>query len=308
VLYNGQIHSYSYLDGSGAWSEWSADPSLIFEDLQVGEYPFLFTARDIAGVSADTIEYSIRIVEQIFTDQIVIIDETRAGNGNPGSPEDEPVDEFYRNLVPGLNFLEIDYDDPDRPGDNSYISPYDLREAGLVIWHGDDFADQNLGDNTGILTEYLDKGGRLILSGWDVMAPFNTDGDTAVFASGSFAYEKLRIFEARYSGSGTSNRNTTGITGVGDFPDVNIDLTKVRDNWNGAIDRIWTFTQRGECIVAGNLDTANETEDPLYGETTFFYYDQSFRVVVFGLPLYFCVESEVAAMFEVLLPRIMAGL
>jgi hypothetical protein len=302
AAYYGQIQAYRVEDAQG-WGDWTSTPALIFTDLPTGRYPFKFTARDIAGVLADTIEYEIRIVTQNLTSQILLVDETRDGNGNLGSPTDEDVDNFYHALLAGRNYVDIDY--ANRPDGVSYISPYDLGEAGLVVWHGDDFANLNLSDNTGVLHDYLSKGGRLILSGWDVMAPFNANtADTLVFNTGSFAYEELRIFEAYYN----QDRTTSGIEGVGDIPSITIDPAKLPASYNGAINRTWVFAQRGECTVTGLLTVNNPDVNPYSGMTAAFLYDQSFRVAVFGAPLFFFKESEAVPMMDALFDRMLAGL
>jgi len=310
AAYYGTLHSYQYeYVGDGdtlLWSRAVAVPALVFDDLAAGEYPFRFTARDIAGAHADTIDFTIRIVQQQLRSRIVMIDETRDGNGNPGSPTDDEVDEFYASLLAGQpedSVTIIDYSD--RPGGVSYVSPYDLGRAGLVVWHSDDFADRQLPNNTRLLEDYLDRGGRLILSGWDLIGAF-TDGqvDSVEFNPGSFAYEKLRIFDARYN----SQRTTTGIIGVNGFPDVAIDPDKLPSSFGGAVNRTWGFTQRGECIVTGTMNVGEPSEDPFYGETVAYYYNQSFRVAVFGLPLYFCKQAEAEAYFDALLERMMTGL
>jgi hypothetical protein len=74
------------------------------------------------------------------------------------------------------------------------------------------------------------------------------------------------------------------------------------------IDRTWAFLQRGECTVTGTLEVSNPDENPLSGKTAAFYYDQSFRVAVFGVPLYFFKQDETEAMMSLLLDRMMTGL
>jgi hypothetical protein len=305
--YNGQLSAYrisGYFNADHPdTNAWIDTPSLTLDNLPVGEYPYLFTARDIAGVMADTIEFSIRIVEQSLTNLIILIDETRDGNGNPGSPTDVEVDDFYHAMLEGRNFVDIDY--ASRLGGISYVSPYDLSEAGLVIWHADDRSDQNLDANTTVLNNYLNKGGRLILCGWDLLTPFNPEElDTLEFAANSFVYSKLRIFEAYYN----SSRTTTGIGGVGEYPNITIDPDKLPSSFNGAINNTWAFLQRGECTVTGTLEVNNPGVNPYSGKTASFYYDQSFRVAVFGVPLYFFKQDETTAVMSILLDQMMTGL
>jgi hypothetical protein len=47
---------------------------------------------------------------------------------------------------------------------------------------------------------------------------------------------------------------------------------------------------------------------PFQGRPTAYLYYQSFRVAVFGVPLYFLVESEARAFMEVLMPWMLQGL
>ena len=115
------------------------------------------------------------------------------GNGNRGSPTDAQVDNFYDMLFAGHNTRPIDY--ASRPsGVTNIITPYDLKNCGLVMWHADDRTDRKLADNTRILREFMNKGGRLILSGWDVLETFGgVNGDSVIYDAGTFAREQLEL-------------------------------------------------------------------------------------------------------------------
>jgi hypothetical protein len=48
--------------------------------------------------------------------------------------------------------------------------------------------------------------------------------------------------------------------------------------------------------------------NPLENHTAAYFYDLSFRVAVFGVPLYFCKEDQVTPLMDALVPLIMDGL
>jgi hypothetical protein len=313
-VYKGEINGYRYRMQSaidpatdfGPWSDWSvwgADPVVEAVDLQPGSYVFQLMARDLANAYSDTASYAIRLVRQTLSDSIIIVSETRDGTGSLGSPRAATVDTFYAHVFAGTKFRIIRYTDPqlvpsqNRAGD--YISPYDVRNAGLIVWHSDDKADIRLDpDSVGVrlMRDFLNKGGRVIISGWDVMTHFSGTADDVEFASGSFAAEKLRIFGATRN-TAASTRSNIGFDGVNGFTACRIDSTKLPAGFHGGIDRAWTFHTRGEDITIGALAVRDSTTNPLFHATTAYLYDQSFRVAVFGVPLYFCYEEQVRALF-----------
>lgn len=59
--------------------------------------------------------------------------------------------------------------------------------------------------------------------------------------------------------------------------------------------------------MIGTLTVSNPGQNPLEGRTAaHYYYSPNFRVAVFGIPLYFCHQQEAQALFDVLLPTMLA--
>ena len=301
--YRGQIHSYRYRNPDGTWSGWEIEPSLILTNLPAGEYSYAFQARDLAGVESDTTSFFINLVEQTLTDSIVVVDETRNGNGAPTLPTDQQVDDFYATLVEGYKVRNIDMND--RQSTGGLVTAGDVKDIGLVIWHADDWSEPYyLDDNRRVLAEYMQRGGRVILSGWNVLGAMGTT-TTREYSESDFEYRYLRLFEAERDPGTVQQVN--GMAGQNGFPSVSVDGTKLLVSWNGAINRTWSFDPRGECTIIGRMTTV----DPDYfqnGEVGAYYYDLSFRCAVFGIPLYYCNLNEVQALFDVLMPRMLAGL
>ncbi len=302
---SGQINAYRYHLGEGTFTSedpWQEEAEIVLLNAPSGEYAFQIMARDVAGQFSDTIAYSIYILEPEFTDSILIVDETRDGTGNPGSPDDEQADNFYASIVGSRPYGEIDYA-THQVGGVSYLSPLDVYHFGLIIYHTDDRANYNLNANRGILAEYMDRGGKVIFSGWNLLEPFGVSGPDSAYYSATgaeparFAYNYLRLFYANRA----SWREAEGLTGVGGYPDITIDPAKVPSSWNGTIDKCWTFNNRGETITTGTFNSANSESQFQGRHCAHVYLGPTYSVAVFGIPLYFCDETQAGAFMEQLL-------
>lgn len=303
TAYFGEINAYRWRLNNADWSEWNAEPEVVIEDAAPGEYLFEFQARDAANVLSETVDYSIIIARQVLSDSIIVVDETADGNGNPGSPNDPQADQFYANIMQGYKTRVIDYA-THRVGSVSYVSPLDVKNAGVILWHGDDQSNIQLDDNTRLLTEFLNRGGRLIISGWDVLGGFAGAVDSIEFSTTSFGGSKLRLYEGRRN----TARNCLGFNGEGAFPGCRIDSTKLPPAFRGQLLKTWSFQPSGECLIMGRMAVADSATNPFHGRPAAYLYYQSFRVAVFGVPLYFCNEAEVRSMIDVLMPWMLQGL
>ncbi len=293
--YRGEINAYRCRDAEGNWSDWFPDPELNFADIPPGDYPLQVMARDIAGVSTDIRPMSIHVVAFALTDTLVIVDETRNGPGGPGVPNDAQADSFYHEVLVDYHYRDHDYTV------FQFVSPYTLRNAGMVIWHADDKAELMLDNNTRVLDEYLSRGGRLILSGWDVFGSLGWSGDSLEFDSTDFGFRDLCAVSGRRDPS-VAPRHSTGFSGDNGFPTCQIDSAKLPASWNGAMDRLWTFDPRAQATVIGRLTVNNPGENPLEGRPAAYICDLGFRVAVFGVPLYFCRFDQVSALMDTLVP------
>ncbi|MBK6765860.1 MAG: hypothetical protein IPG71_05875 [bacterium] len=304
--YRGVIHSFRYRQDEGEWSQWMLLPELGFTDLPTGSYSFDFQARDVAGSLSHTSSYFVNLVTQQLSDSVIVVDETRNGNGTLTSPSDAQVDTFYSSVLNGYRFRQIDMS-ARSPG--AYVSPYDLQNIGVIIWHADDRSEQMLDNQTRILVEFLRRGGRVVFSGWDIMNAFSVDDATQLYTDSDFESRYLRAFEAKRDPSNNwlAVQQGTGTIGENGFPSLTIDQSKILSNWQGALPRTWVFDQHGECTVIGRLTT----RDPDYfqnGLVAAYLYDVTFRVAVFGVPLYYCMQPQVADMFGTLMPVMLYGL
>ncbi len=281
----------------GDWNDWSDWGGSEFEmaNLPVGEYHFQAQCRDWAAFESLVTDYFMTIVEANFEEKtLLIVDETKDGNGRPGSPNDEQCDRFYREILgldtttwttpDGWTVSEIDYRNH-KIGDASYVSPKDVCNQRVIIWHSDDKSELRLSDNTRILQEYLDRGGRLIVSGWDVLSPF-ADGDEVTFTSG-FAYRYLRIAAAKRE----NDKLFVGMTGDAElgYPDLELDREKVPGRWNG-LDKCWLLEPRHRTDSIGGWRGFEGRPPDFEGRgcaVRNFAPVNPWRTIVLGFPLYF---------------------
>ncbi len=317
--YFGSIHSFRYhyqsrdigsdddsWSGFSDWSDWTG-ASFERHDLPPGEYQFEAECRDWTGVQSSITTYLLTIVvPDLNAKTILIVDETRDGNGNPGSPDDEQVDAFYHNILgvdmdgmtpSGWKVSELDYSilRPDADGSN-YVSPLDVYNKRVIIWHGDDKSEVLIANSAPILGEYLERGGKLILSGQNILGTF-AGADVATFTTG-FPYKYLRIA----AGSRSTERNTTGgfVAMLGDvakgYPDtLSLDADKISGRWKG-LDQCWTMTPRHRTDVAGYWHGyVPDTEwEALPACILNFDTVNPWRTITLGFPLYFMKNDEAA--------------
>lgn len=318
--YFGSVHSYRFRKrfqeiGSDDWTEWSdwSDwglASVEFSNLAIGEHQFQSQCRDFAGILSDTLEYSLTIVEPDYgMNTILLVDETKNGNGNPGSPSDFQSDEFWRyvldistdvvldtNLVDnqtwmntgGWEVTELHYDKHQING-VSYVSAKDVFNKRVIIWHGDDRSQVFLGENERILQEFLSSGGRLIISGWDVLSAF-TDETTIDFTSG-FAYNYLRIAGGKKNG----DKDFIGMMGNVDlgYATVNLDPAKLPNSWAG-VNNCWQLTPRHRAESIGNWIAAEDDSEFAGLDCAIRNFSPVvvWKTVVLGYPLYFMNNDE----------------
>lgn len=320
--YYGSIQAYRYRLVSEAepdpmWSDWG-EGSATYEDLSLGMYVFHAQCRDYAGVlggaPADTsipdslvVDYSVDtlwIVSPDFSsNNILVVDETKDGAGVAGVPSDEMVDDFYTSILSGLvtegwDVSHVDYNTHKVNG-SKYLSPKDIYDRKLIIWHGDDKAEFFLDDEVPILQEYLNAGGNLILSGWSILRALTSENEP-VFNSG-FVYKYLRIDSARKNGD--AEKTFQGMEAAPDFgySDVDYDTssTKLPRNWNGW-PACWSFTARHRTDIIGfwkDFDPASVLNGTGCVVQNFSPVNP-WKTVTLGFPLFFMREDHSRAFIE----------
>jgi hypothetical protein len=225
---------------------------------------------------------------------ILLVDETRDGNGQRGSPSDAQQDAFYHALLRGTRYADwnVATDSVPQAGD---VGPYST-----LVWHADDYTQQRIHPAVPGLVNYLRYGGNLWLVGWKPMlGVMGSGGYPFTFSAGQMPYDNLHLAGA---GECASN-NFLGAAGQSGYPDVAIDSTKLYASLEGRLpyvdvlyprdaDTVLTFNAAlgdsfqdkpvGVRWLAGGLSPHGGCPQNL----------SAGKVVCFGFPLYYTVESE----------------
>jgi aminopeptidase YwaD len=213
---------------------------------------------------------------------ILLVDETRNGNGQPGSPSDAQVDDFYHAMLRGFSYTDWDATDLGVPlaGD---VGPYST-----IVWHGDDYSQQQLSPALAGIANYLTYGGKLWLVGWKpVLAVAGSGQYPFAFVPGQFAFDYLHIT----AGFDQQWFDFPGATGFSGYPDVSVDSAKIFASAHGRLPYVDAFAVRdGDTVLRFNS----------FSSDTFFqgkpvgirWLGAQGKVVFFGFPFYYMKDVE----------------
>ncbi|MCF7809770.1 hypothetical protein K9N50_02140 [bacterium] len=311
--YFGIIQAYRYrmryraIGDTAAWIDWPdwsdetwSGSTIEFTNLNLGEYQFQVQCRDYTGALSEIYENKLAIVTPDLGGMtILIVDETAAGNDRPGSPADSTNDKFWARITAdlpddGWTLSSVDIDSVGR------ISPLHVYNKNIIIWHAGDYSSILLSENLGILEQYLEAGGKLIISGWSSLKAFAADpASLDLTFEADFAADYLRITE----GHKNPDKEFAGIYGNSEFgcPDLTIDPEKLPSRWNGLMNNCWIMTPgwRSEaiCTWKGPADPVSSFEgktcavrnySPVY----------PWRTMILGFELFFAYEDQAKEFIE----------
>ncbi|MDO9576967.1 MAG: M1 family aminopeptidase [Candidatus Cloacimonadales bacterium] len=206
---------------------------------------------------------------------ILVIDETKDGNGSVGNPDDETVDEFYETVIP-TTFATWDYEDEGIPPLET------LANYSTIIWHDDDFAQNYIEANINNLGCYLAAGGNLIISGWK----------TADYIPDSFKTDFLGCNQTQL----ISSWEFTGASSA-QYPELMVNPDKINPAFNGTLPYVCIFPEAVNGIY--NFEASGGSQ--YIGEVCALKDEPNGTFVLLGFPLFFLFENEVSGfMYDVL--------
>lgn len=212
---------------------------------------------------------------------ILLVDETRDGNGQRGHPSDAQQDAFYHALLSGTQYRDWDaaVDDVPLAGD---VGPFST-----VVWHADEYTQHRIHPAVPGLVNYLEHGGKLWLVGWKPMlGVMGSGGYPFTFSAGQMPYDDLHL-----AGAGQcAEMNFVGAAGQTGYPDITIDSTKLFASFEGKLPGVDVLYPRdGETVLTFNAALGDSFQGKPVGVR---WLAGPGKVVCFGFPLYYTVESE----------------
>jgi len=218
-----------------------------------------------------------------FNYGLLVVDETRDGNGSSIGPDDATVDSFYDAAL-----QPIDYDQWDVAAQG--MPPlYILGNYQGVLWHADDFSSNLLIDDSQTLSGYILGGGKVILSGWKTASALN----------GTF-------FQRFGGGAVPVYDNAAALIGAtsASYPILWVDSSKMLPAWNGMLPYTYTFQGVGNSLYTANMTAGAQG----YGLCAMFRQDQQpgdGTLVMAGFPLYFMQPEGVRSFLQQIIREIL---
>jgi len=214
---------------------------------------------------------------------ILLVDETRNGTGQRGSPTDAQQDAFYHAMLQGSRYQDWDVTQQGVPltGD---VGPYST-----LVWHADDYQELLIYPALPGLANFLTNGGKLWMVGWRAIYGLMNQmgGYPYTFISGDFPYDYLHLTASAESRS----LDFLGSMGIAGYPDISADSMKLVSTWHGKMLFVNTAIPRD----AETIFTFNSAS----GDTAFQgkpvgvrWLNGPHRVVFFGFPFYFMKDQE----------------
>jgi hypothetical protein len=215
---------------------------------------------------------------------ILLVDETRDGNGQRGSPSDAQQDAFYHALLRWTRYGDWDVaaDGVPLAGD---VGPYSV-----LVWHADDYTQQRIQPAAPGLANYLRYGGKLWLVGWKPMLGLMDSGSYPfTFSAGQMPYDELHL-----AGAGQcAADNFIGADGRSGYPDVSVDSTKLFASFEGKLPYVDVLYPRdADTVLTFDAALGDSFQGKPVGVR---WLAGPGKVVCFGFPLYYTVESEARA-------------
>jgi hypothetical protein len=255
--------------------------SYIDSQVQNGtQYFYQITAVDDTGFETlGSNSLSTTPVEFTFDWGMLLVDETRDGTGAAISPTDAMVDDFYAAALSPIAYTNWDYNVQGAPGIN-VLSHYPL-----VIWHADDFTQNNILNSLDALGSYLMGGGKLLLSGWKTPSVFSPAFTSLFLQNSTLVYD---------NGAALISAQST------EYPVLSPDPAKLSAVWNGMVPMVYTFEGAVNVLYTAQMTTGAAGNNlPVAAR-----YDYPGVLVIFGFPLY-CMQAEgVRSLLQQLIPEL----
>lgn len=257
-------------------------------------YQYTIQARDRDGNSSAP---APRIRGQLATHDrgIFIIDATRDGDGQPLKPRNGDVDQFYQQILQDFP-LAGEWDLADSIATQNLVTDADLAIYSTVIVHSDVVSpNQKIVNHIEALKKYLLNGGRLLFSGWNLLASMQAKTDPIRnFQPGEFVYDYLKIAYVE-TGPG-AEKDFLGVQSqVPGYPSVNMDPTKVTV-FNGNLFAMEIFRPTGiddNLEIVYNYRSSQNPPSVRHNQPVALkYLDDSLRFVLMDFPLYFLADAE----------------
>lgn len=244
--------------------------------------------------------YTVRAVDSTFQESIssavvrsrpvslaqglLLVDETKPGDGSLMLPTDAQIDTFYHRTLGNFSFEEFDVETQGPP------VLADLGAYSTVFWHGNDLSDFSAAlSSRQELAKYLEFGGKLLLSSYRPTSAFgNYSAQARDFAAGEFVYDYLKIKHAENRVGALFSGATAVLNG---YPAITVDTSKT---WSSTGNHLFSIEGISAAPGAAEIyryDSRYDTtriEGKMKGQPVGIeYLGSDFKMIVVSFPLYY---------------------
>lgn len=296
----GAVKQYAVKIDNNEWSGWFPDSNIYLsknniQGFTAGKHKIQVKSRNAALVEdPNPAEIEMTFVLPTHSKEWLIVDDTNDQNGTIERPSDEQVDEFYERLL-----SEVQSDSWDITQDGM-ITKTKLGDYKYVLWHSDDHRKTSLPQAAGVLIDYLNTRGKLMISGWNYLTYFKPEGDwvDSIKYYGNFLTNYLHvngsrtIEEALLDSVIIQNSNDS-------FQAAAIDTNKIWNFRNGLY-KVMDFNNTGsftrKIFSYHSADTTgNNFSNVNIGMG---YQNSEYQLVVTGFPFYYLTNEAAGYVFR----------
>ncbi len=227
---------------------------------------------------------------------ILLIDETKDGDGSILNPTVDQVNEFYNYVFQDFKFERYDIDNSDEFFDLSLIGQYST-----LVWIGDDQSDfSKVFPNREYIRQYLNFGGNFFYSGFYPTKAFDKNNDYPnVFLKGNFLNDVLKITSTDLS---VVSRFNSALTYLSGYPNIFIDSTKTKASLNYHLIGIESISSEN---IANEIYYYNTDYDSLSTQgsmkglpVAIEYNGDDYKVITLSFPLFYMNREQVKEMIK----------
>lgn len=298
---DGEVEEYAYSVDGSEWI-WTQDTSVYLTNVDFkvpleGAHEIRVTARDNTNLMDEQgATVTINLVRPSFENDILIIDETDETQFPPSAKTtDARVDTFYWDVFGSHD--SWDFTQKGMPPKTI------LGQYKMIIWHADNkptTRPHELVNHTNDLTDYLNVGGDLIVSGWRILKSFAWEENfPKTFEEGSFVHDYLHINKVDETPAIPSDM--FAVNGINGLEDMWVDSLKLKSfpylyklNQINVISELGGFSKSIFLYGGANMSYVGRP-------CGLHYYGTSFDVIVMGFPLYFMKKEQAVIVGKILL-------
>lgn len=254
-------------------------------------YHYSLQAVDLDGnKSAPSASVTGRLVSH---DQgILVLDMSRDGPGTTLFPTDDAIDAFYAEKLTEFP-VAAQWDLADSLQADVHLGDAHLGAYSTVLLHSDVRLPGNfIADDTVAIKKYLRQGGRLLISGWNLIFSATRNGlETKIFNPGEFSHDFLQSRIVKFSGESDFAGAYSQLPG---YPDVRVDSVKAAQ-LNGSLITMEGYFELVDNPATEILYTYQSSLDPpsqFEGlPVAIRHITDSLRLVLINIPLFY-MENE----------------